>query len=134
LKKKFYFFTLAIILMAFTTFTGCRDPNVAKIFKAVDTLYVTIRAVVTTPEVRVQIPQDQFDRLARMENEYLLAKKLYIDTADIKEGRSAIEILLNFSGDFLQIFDSIPAMEKYQKEIKLARITVTVLTAQLAPG
>lgn len=57
----------------------------------------------------------------------------YITTTDIEDGQSAIEILLNFSGDFLKIFDTIPALEKYETEIKLARITVTALTAQLGP-
>lgn len=121
--NKFYLFGMLVFALIVSPwlFIGCEKPDA---FRTADVIYLDIKVIVTDKDVRPLIPDKTMEKLAQVEQVYLVASKL----KDVDPNDTApFKLLISCADEILVLMDGLDLGPKYEKPISSIRIGVKVL-------
>lgn len=133
MKKLFLFLAMAGLLVANMLFLGCVEESSgpiteSKILKTTDAIYRDIRIVVTDPEVRPMFSQNELDKLAELEKQYLEVVEILVEYPSDED---AIQRISWLATEVLGIFEQVTFVDKARPYIAAIRISIQILKNHL---
>lgn len=133
MKKLFLFLAMAGLLVANMLFLGCVEESSgpiteSKILKTTDAIYRDIRIVVTDPEVRPMFSQNELDKLAELEEQYLEVVEILVEYPSDED---AIQRISWLATEVLGIFEQVTFVDKARPYIAAIRISIQILKNHL---